>query len=41
MPSKHGPDRDDDVEMVLEVITPAGGEVAEDGEVLCRDFAIS
>ena len=30
--SKHGPDRDDDVEMVLVVITPPGGEVAEDGE---------
>lgn len=36
VPSKLGPDRDDDVEMVLEVITPVGGEGPYEGEVLCR-----
>ena len=38
VPSKHGPDRDDDVEMVLEVVTPMGGERPDEGVVLCRGY---
>ena len=38
MPSKHGPDRDDEVEMVLEVITPMGGKRPDEGVVLCRGY---